>query len=81
MNKNIALKKMITAAHFKIFLNYSQSLTIINTLHLNWENILSNFFNIQKTVSGGLHQVVRMECLINSNIILKFIGIFVNRYL
>ena len=55
---------MITAAHFKIFLNYSQTIAIINTLHLNWDSILLEFFNIHKTVSGGMEQVVSIECFI-----------------
>ena len=62
-DKNFVVKKMILGAYIKIFVNYSQTIAIINTLHLNWDQKLSDLFNIHKTVSGGVQQVVALECL------------------
>jgi len=63
-DKNFVVKKMILGAYIKIFVNYSQTIAIINTLHLNWDQKLSDLFNIHKTVSGGVQQVVALECLL-----------------
>ena len=50
---------MITAASLKIFMNYSQTIAILNNLNLNWK---SQIFNIHKAASGGFQQVVSVEC-------------------
>ena len=63
-DKDFVVKKMILGAYIKIFVNYSQTIAIINTLHLNWDQKLSDLFNIHKTVSGGVQQVVALECLL-----------------
>ena len=60
-------------AHLKIFLNYSQTITIINSLNLNWGQFLTGFFDIQKTVSGGAVQVLILECFIHGSIFFNFI--------
>ena len=67
-----AVQHMIKGAYFKIFLNYTQSITIINTLHLNWSALISDFYDVQKTAAGGLQQVIAIECFVNG-IILSFI--------
>jgi len=58
---------MITAAYLKIFLNYSQTISIINSLHLNWNNEINYMFNLQNTVSGSFQNVISVECLMNGN--------------
>ena len=62
MKSEIAIKRMIRAAHIKIFLNYSQTLTIINALQINWNIDLSIFFSLNKTISGGAGQILTFEC-------------------
>lgn len=66
-DKSFAIKKMITGAYIKVFINYSQTIAIINTLHLNWDEKLTALFNIHKTVSGGFQQVISIECLSEGN--------------
>ena len=66
-NKSFAIQKMITAAYLKIFLNYSQTISIINSLHLNWNNEINYMFNLQNTVSGSFQNVISVECLMNGN--------------
>ena len=61
-NQSIVLQKIITAASLNIFMNYSQTITIINSLDLNWENQMLEIFNIYRTVSGGFQQIVSIEC-------------------
>ena len=61
-NQSIVLKKIITAASLNIFMNYSQTITIIESLNLNWESQIMGIFNIYKTVSGGFQQIVSSEC-------------------
>jgi len=69
LDKSFAIKKMILGAYIKIFVNYSQTIAIVTTLHLNWDQILSDVFNIHKTASGGVQQVVAIECLVEGLII------------
>jgi len=56
------VQKMITAAYLNIFMNFSQTISIINGLHLNWQNQVLELFNISKTASGSFQQVVSIEC-------------------
>ena len=63
-NKDFAIKKMILGAYIKILVNYSKTLAIINMLHLNWDQKLSDMFNLHKTISGGVHQVIALECIL-----------------
>jgi len=63
-NKEATLKKMIKGAYLKILLNYSQTITILTSLHLNWNYILLDFFNIHKVISGDVDQVINFECLV-----------------
>ena len=62
-DSSFAIKKMMTAASLKIFMNYSQTITILNSLNLNWEQQLLNIFNIHKAASGGFQEIVSLECL------------------
>ena len=69
---SFAIKKMITAAYLKIFMNYSQTIAILNSLNLNWESKLMEMFNIHKAASGGFQNIVAFECFftgININFI------------
>ena len=76
-DQSFAVKKMITAASLKIFMNYSQTISILNSLNLNWEDKLLKIFSIYKGVSGGFQQVVSIECFFTGNIKnLKFMIFF-----
>jgi len=66
-NKSFAIQKMITAAYLKIFLNYSQTISIIDSLHLNWNKEISYMFNLQNTASGSFQNVITVECLMSGN--------------
>ena len=70
MKSEIAIKRMIRAAHIKIFLNYSQTLTIINALQINWNIVLWNFFSLNKTISGGAGQILTFECFVKGYFIM-----------
>ena len=67
---------MITAATLKIFINYSQTIAILNSLNLNWESKISQMFNIHQAASGGLQQVVALECFFTGKIIDIFYLLF-----
>ena len=72
-DRSFAAKKMILGASIKIFANYSQTIAIINTLNLNWNQTLSDMFNFHKVVSGGFQQVISLECLLKGLIIFFFL--------
>ena len=59
---SFAIKKMITAATLKIFINYSQTITIINGLKFDWDVLLLNTLNLYKASAGSLQEVVSFEC-------------------
>ena len=61
------MKKMITAASLKIFMNYTQNIAILNSLNLNWESTILKMFNLHKAASGGLQDVVAVECFFTGN--------------
>ena len=67
-NPNVLIRQMITAASLKILMNYTQNIAILNTLNLNWGSKILEMFNIHKASSGGLQDVVSIECF--------FTGIF-----
>ena len=56
---------MITAAYIKIFLNYSQTISIMGSLHLNWNKELSYIFELQNTASGSFQNAISVECIFN----------------
>ena len=60
--------KILTAAYIKIFINYSQCISIINSLKLNWNEIFSKFIEMHKIVSGGVHQVLSLECVFSGKL-------------
>ena len=66
-NKPLVVQKMITAANLKIFLNFTQTISIMNSLNLDWENKLLKVFAISKTASGAFQDVISIECLIDGN--------------
>ena len=74
-DQNLAIKKMISAAYVKVYVNYSQTIAIINTLQLNWDQQISDIFNVHKVVSGGVQQVIGLECLIQGQ---NFFFFFLN---
>ena len=59
---SFAIEKMMTSASLKILMNYSQTIAILNSLNLNWENKLLEIFNIHKAASGGFQELVSFEC-------------------
>ena len=67
---------MIMGAYIKILINYSQTIAILNNLHLNWGQTLSEMFIIQKVASGGLQQVIALECVLKGEIMLLFVFLF-----
>ena len=79
-NPSFAIKKMITAAALKIFMNYSQTIAILNSLNLNWEGLLLEIFNIHKAASGGFQEVVSLECFFTGICINYFIFNFYLRF-
>ena len=63
VDKKFASIKILNSAYFKIFINYLQSITIISSLNLKWNESFSHFFQAQKIASGSVHQVLSLECL------------------
>ena len=59
---SFVVKKMITTAYLSIFLNYSQTIAILNSLHLNWQSNLIHIFDIYKAIAGGLQEIISIEC-------------------
>ena len=43
-------------------MNYTQNIAILNSLNLNWESKILEMFNMHKVASGGLQDVVSVEC-------------------
>ena len=50
----------------KIFLNYTQTISIINSLKLNWGSILKGAFGVALSTSGNVNQVYGLNCLLNN---------------
>ena len=75
-DKTYVVKKMITAAYLKIFMNYSQTISIMNSLQLNWDGKLLQLFSIYKSASGGFQQVISIECFITGFKSFKYFIIF-----
>ena len=67
---------MITAASLKIFMNYTQNIAILDSLNLNWESKILEMFNIHRAASGGLQDVVSIECFFDGIIFLMFFFYF-----
>ena len=65
-NKSFASRKMVSAAAMKIFLNYIQTISIINNLQLDWGDIVSEIFGVVKAAGGSIHQVYGLDCLLNN---------------
>jgi len=62
-SKSFAFEKIINAAYIKVFLNFSQSISILANLHLNWNALLTNFFSFQKSSSGNPQEMLAFECV------------------
>ena len=58
---------MINGALIKILINYSQTTAILHSLHLNWAQQIVEVFNVHQTASGGIQQVIGLECLLKGN--------------
>lgn len=66
-SKQFAAKKIFFSAYIKIFLNYTQIISIISCLNLDWGSIMVNQFSVFNSTSGNMHQVISYECLIEGN--------------
>ena len=47
----------------KIFMNYSQNLTIINNLNFNLKEIFSDIIPVIQISAGSPNQLIHYECL------------------
>ena len=63
MDTDFALQKNMISAYMKIFVNYTQTITIINYLNLNWKNFVPEMFPALSVSSGNLKEVISIECL------------------
>ena len=70
-DQGFAFKKIMIAACMNIYVNYSQNMSLINILNLNWKEIASSMFQVHKAVSASVHQMIALDCLIR--------GFFINR--
>lgn len=59
------------SAFFKIFVNYMQTISIINSLKLNWDDVWSQLFQVQQISSGSLEKVMALDCIYESIFFLK----------
>ena len=75
LDQEFAAQNIIISAYIKIFVNYSQFMTIINSLNLNWGDIVTGMFQIHKTVSGSLNQMISLECVLKSKNLTSLIKI------
>lgn len=57
------VKECLNSAYFKIFLNYTQLVSISQSLDLKWEKSLVSFFQFTDTMSGAFLKVINIECL------------------
>lgn len=60
---DMVVKECLNSAYFKIFLNYTQLVSISQSLDLKWEKSLINFFKFTDTMSGAFLKVINIECL------------------
>ena len=61
--QRFAAEKIMQSAYIKILTNYSQTIAIFNTLQLNWDDRITNFFNVLKTSSCDIHHLIAFECI------------------
>ena len=61
-----AIQNVMISATLKIFLNYSQSITIINYLNLDWKILASHIMPFYKVSSGNVSQMMALECFVSS---------------
>ena len=72
---SFAAQGMLLSAYMKIFVNFSQSIQIINSLNLNWDYFASILFPVFKISSGGIHRMISLECLVQGNTFLMILFI------
>lgn len=66
MNKKHPIQKIILAAYFKIFINYSQINAIVHNSGLNKNNSSFHYFSsFFQLVSGNFGNIITLECIIN----------------
>ena len=53
---------MMKSALMKIFLNYTQTISILNSLKLNWGDIVKSSFGVVLSTSGNVSQVYGLDC-------------------
>ena len=76
-NESFAVRKIINSAYFKIVINYSQTIAILNSLKLNWNEIIAQYFQIHKMASGSIDQILSIECILYG----KFMNFFKTIYI
>ena len=62
-----AAEKTIKSAYIKIFTNYSQAISILTYLNFNLDEIEKPFV-VLKASSGSVHNIISLECILNSMI-------------
>lgn len=63
-DKKFATQQIFSAAYIKILINYLQTISIIKSLRLNWQQVWSQFFVFQEVASGGIGRALNLECII-----------------
>ena len=49
----------------KIYVNFAQSISIINTLNLNWNRLIVQMLPFYKILAGNAHNIISFECSID----------------
>ena len=70
-DQDFVVEKIMISACMKILVNYTQSMAIIKTLNLNWKEIVNNLFQVHKTTSGSINEMISLECLIQGTSSIK----------
>ena len=65
IDKRYFVQQIYSSAFFKILVNYLQTISIIQSLRLNWSAIMSQLFLVQSVSSGGMGKTANMECLLD----------------
>lgn len=63
-NSLIFLKKNYFSLYFKILINYSQMIAIINSLDLEWPNFVKDYFNMNSHFSF-IGDLLSLDCILN----------------
>jgi len=63
-NKEI---KRALSIYLKLFLNYIQMISIIQSLQLNWPFYVGNYLNIYSNIGGATTQILSFDCLVQDH--------------